>query len=102
VIEIESNIPAPEPTGDVFRRKAWAIFKSMKNGDSILVPANEKMIWRVHASEYAKVGRQKGYDVKMVSRSVDGGCRIWKISGKSPDAGGRPRLPDGDDMPAGS
>lgn len=68
MLKIEKGIPFPEE-----RKTKGAKLAALQVGDSILVPAEDAARWRSAMSK-----TQAGGDYYFVSRTVEGGVRIWR------------------------
>lgn len=70
----EKGIPIPVPRN---QQGLTHTLKSMAAGDSVLIPGKTTLQMSGYI-RYAKSG--DGAGKKFTSRTVDGGCRIWRIA----------------------
>jgi len=75
---IEKNIPIPnfykESSHAIIREKAF----KMKIGDSMLLPCSKDKVLRMRG-RFTQLVNRAGSTRKFVSRTVEGGLRVWRI-----------------------
>ena len=78
MIKIEKGIPIPSAS-----LKNQYPFHDMSIGDSFFIPFSEKEEKRVRANLYVEISKYlratKGEARSFITRSVKGGCRVWKV-----------------------
>jgi hypothetical protein len=67
-IKVDKNIPLPTNVSSKYP------FKEMKVGDSFLITGKTSS----QVSYLMNEAKKHGY--KCISRTIDGGCRVWRIS----------------------
>ena len=76
---IEKGIPVPPS----LRGKRYP-FNEMEIGDSILIPCGGESVnferFRNRVTAYMSGARKENKELKLVSRKVEGGIRVWRIA----------------------
>ncbi len=88
VYRLESDIPIPvkSPRGAAKAERTWGIagaVRRMEVSQSFLIRCSDKdrQIKRNRITAAARTqNRRKGTSVKLVTRSVDGGIRVWRVA----------------------
>jgi len=75
MFEIEKDIPLPELAAPYTKYP----FRTMKPGDSFLVPCSQDKIKSQKSSIYMSARRVFGAVKHVVIRPVEGGIRVWRV-----------------------
>lgn len=71
---IESDVPVPLPLG----MRKYPL-EQMQIGDSFFIPAGSRS-QQTLVAVYAK-----RYGIKVITRTVEGGIRVWRVEKKTPE-----------------